>query len=214
MLTPAQIKSISFNRLEGDTYSASEVDEAFERIAADYSDSVAENGSMVRKLGVLAAKIEEYRKDENVLRDVLYNAQKSADMIIASAKEQADQIVGNAEAEVDSIKAEADGTLDDAVLKGIDIASKLELEAHLLRSGALREAEEKAEKINAAAEAEYASIISSAKVLSDGYMSAARESSDAIAKETEKTVNDLIADCDQKAAAILESAQRRANQLL
>ena len=110
MLTPAQVNDISFERLENNTYSAEAVDKAFEEIANDYGEIFAENGSMVRKLGVLAAKLEEYRKDETVLRDVLYNAQKSADMIIASAKEQAEEIIGKAETEVDAKKPKKPST--------------------------------------------------------------------------------------------------------
>lgn len=188
MLTPAQLNDISFERLKGDTYNAAEVDSALAQIAEDYSAIFAENADMVKKLGILAAKLEEYRKDENVLRDVLYNAQKSADLIIAAANDQADGIIRSAEEQVSDIKAEADGIIDTAMLK--------------------------AEKINAAAEAEYASIISSAKVLSEGYISAARETADNVTSETEKTVNDLIGDCNSKAAAILENAQAKANELL
>ncbi len=188
MLTPDQLRDIRFERNEDGFYPADAVDQALDQIQEDYAEIFAENGNMIRKISVLAAKIEEYRKDENVLRDVLYNAQKSADLIVAAANDRAAEIENGARDKVHLIEAQANGIIDDAKLK--------------------------AEKINAAAEAEYTSIISSAKVLSDGYLNAARESADAVTKETEKTVNELLEGCDTKATAMLENAQTKSASLL
>ena len=142
MLTPAQLKQIKLEQREDGYYSAQEVDRLIGQISADYSEVFTENGNLVRKLSILAAKLDEYRKDETVLRDVLLNAQKSADLIISTAQARADEMIEEANKSVADIVKTADGIVDNAKAK--------------------------AEKVNAAAEAEYASIISSAKVLAEG----------------------------------------------
>ena len=177
MLTPAQLKQIELKRLEGDTYSSDDVDKVLSSVISNYEEVFEENGNLIRKLSVLAAKLDEYRKDENVLRDVLLNAQKSADLVIANAQSQADAIIVDANAKVSEIVQKGEGIIDSANVK--------------------------AEKITAAAEAEYTSIIQSAKVMADGYLAAARESAASVEAEVEASVNELLSDCDDKAAKLI-----------
>ena len=96
MLTPAQLKQLQLEKQENGYYSTEEVDALLGQLTQDYSDVFAENGNLIRKLSVLASKLDEYRKDENVLRDVLLNAQKSADLIISAAQSQADEMLVDA----------------------------------------------------------------------------------------------------------------------
>ena len=114
MLTPAQLHDIRFARSDDAKYDASEVDQAMEQIRKDYGEIFTENGDLVRKLSILAAKLDEYRKDEDMLRDVLYNAQKSADAIIAAANVRAGEIVSAAENRVGAIEAEGNGIVEAA----------------------------------------------------------------------------------------------------
>ena len=157
MLTPAQLKQLQLEKQENGFYSTEEVDGLLSQLTKDYSDVFAENGNVIRKLSVLASKLDEYRKDENVLRDVLLNAQKSADLIISAAQSQADEMLVDANKNVADVLRRGDGIIADANAK--------------------------ADKINAAAEAEYTSIISSAKVMADGYLAAARESAASVTSE-------------------------------
>ena len=73
MLTPAQIKQLIPQKDESGFYQSEQVDRILTRIADDYDEIFTENGNLIRKLSILAAKLDEYRKDENVLRDVLLN---------------------------------------------------------------------------------------------------------------------------------------------
>ena len=97
MLTPTQLQNLRLRQQADGTYAAEDVDNLLAEIIRDYSAVFAENGSLLKKISILAAKLDEYRKDENVLRDVLYNAQKSADMIINAANERAAEIIKEAE---------------------------------------------------------------------------------------------------------------------
>ncbi len=188
LLTPAQLKQLQLEKQENGFYSTEEVDGLLSQLTKDYSDVFAENGNLIRKLSVLASKLDEYRKDENVLRDVLLNAQKSADLIISAAQSQADEMLVDANKNVADVLRRGDGIIADANAK--------------------------ADKINAAAEAEYTSIISSAKVMADGYLAAARESAASVTSEVERSVNALMGDCDEKAKTMLEEAQNNAADIV
>ena len=188
MLTPAQLKQTRLNKLDGGFYIVEEVDRLLTAVTRDYEQIFNENGNLVRKLGVLASKLEEYRKDENVLRDVLLNAQKSADLIIETANIKAQDIVQSANNSVEDIMKKGDGIIEDA--------------------------NRKASKITEAAESEYQSIISSAKVMADGYLSAARESAANVTSDAEKSINELMSGCDEKAAQIVEDAKIKAQTML
>ena len=139
MLNPTQLKLHNFQLLENGCYSPREVDNFFRSVTEDYSSMFSENGELVRKLGILAAKLEEYRKDESVLRDVLMNAQKNAELLIASAQQRANEMIEDANTQVQRIMKDGETIIDSA--------------------------NDKAHKISIAAEAEYESLIASARVL-------------------------------------------------
>ena len=117
MLTPAQLKQLDLQKDENGFYTTEEVDSLLSQITNDYGEIFSENGNLIRKLSILAAKLDEYRKDENVLRDVLLNAQKSADLIVATAQGRADEILADANDRVDDVIARGDGVIEAANMK-------------------------------------------------------------------------------------------------
>lgn len=129
MLTPDQIKSKEFHTTGKSSYKAEEVDEFLEEIHASYDQMFRENGNIIKKMSILANKVEEYKKDEDSLRQALLSAQKLADKIVAEAKEnsakelseakeKAEKAVADANAQarkiLDDAKAAADAKVHDA----------------------------------------------------------------------------------------------------
>ncbi len=135
MLTPDKIKEKSFQTTGRGSYRSDDVDAFLSEVSASYEQMFKENGDLIKKISILAKKIEEYRADEESLKMALFNAQKLADKITAEAKENADKM--NEEVEAEKTKLMADATS----------------EANTLLENAKAEAEETLSKANAEAEA-------------------------------------------------------------
>lgn len=118
MLTPDQIKSKEFHTTGKSSYKAEEVDEFLEEIHASYDQMFRENGNIIKKISILANKVEEYKKDEDSLRQALLSAQKLADRIVAEAKENSAKELSKAKEKAEKAVAEANAQakkiLDDA----------------------------------------------------------------------------------------------------
>lgn len=118
MLTPDKLKEKSFQTTGRGSYRAEDVDSFLSEVSASYEQMFKENGDLIKKISILAKKVEEYRADEESLKMALLNAQKLADKITAEAKEESDKVLENAKAEAEKItsdaKAEADATVENA----------------------------------------------------------------------------------------------------
>lgn len=112
MLTPDKIKEKQFQSSGRGSYRADDVDVFMNEVSASYEQMFKENGDLIRKISILAKKVEEYRADEESLKLALLNAQKLADQIVAEAKEKAEkessEATATAEKQVADAKAEAE----------------------------------------------------------------------------------------------------------
>ncbi len=97
MLTPAKIKNHHFEAAGRNAYKADGVDRFFEEVAESYEQMFRENGDMYKKISLLAERLEEYRKDEDNIRNALLTAQRMAEQIQREAKEKADALLADAE---------------------------------------------------------------------------------------------------------------------
>ena len=171
MLTAKEVRESTFSR-SARGYRVDEIDEYLENVADTIEKLTEENRSLVKKIEILAAKVQEYREDEDSIRAALVTAQRSADSIIkeanssvegqlAQAKQDADAITQNAQNEADSViakaNAEAEATLSQARLKAETLVDETKKKA--------------------------ASVLLEAKTKADSMISDAREGSRA---ETEK----------------------------
>lgn len=171
MLTAKEVRESTFSR-SARGYRVDEIDEYLENVADTIEKLTEENRSLVKKIEILAAKVQEYREDEDSIRAALVTAQRSADSIIkeanssvegqlAQAKQDADAITQNAQSEADSViakaNAEAEATLSQARLKAETLVDETKKKA--------------------------ASVLLEAKTKADSMISDAREGSRA---ETEK----------------------------
>ena len=134
MLTPAKIKSHTFEASGRNAYKAESVDSFFAEVAESYEQMFRENGEMYKKIGLLAERIEEYRKDEDNIRNALLTAQRMADKITREAQEKADALLAEAEE-----RAKTENDRLDAVSN--DVLQKANYQAQAIVNDAQREAE-------------------------------------------------------------------------
>ena len=108
MLTPAKIKNHHFEAAGRNAYKADSVDSFFEEVAASYEQMFRENGEMYKKISLLAERLEEYRNDEDNIRNALLTAQRMSEQIQREAREKADTLVSEAQARAVAENARVD----------------------------------------------------------------------------------------------------------
>ena len=108
MLTIDEIKAIIFHRAGKNGYSAADVDAFIDEVVATVEQLNAEKKDLIRKLDILAKKIEQYREDEETVRNALLTSQKLSDSTLKEAKNKADYIIRAAEKKSRAILTEAE----------------------------------------------------------------------------------------------------------
>jgi len=98
MITPQQIEQISFSRATFGGYDMQSVDEILEPLTEDYITLYKENALLKSKMRVLVAKLEEYRNNEESMKDAIVNAQKTCDQMVKAAEEKCTQMLTDANA--------------------------------------------------------------------------------------------------------------------
>ena len=102
MLTASDIKNINFSSsMRG--YKVEEVDALLDNVEADYLQYERIIGDYKEQNAVLQAEIDELKRAQESIQNVLINAQKLADKIVSDAKEKSEEIVKNAEANINVI---------------------------------------------------------------------------------------------------------------
>lgn len=108
MLTIDEIKNISFRKatLSGG-YRAEDVDAFIDDVIASFEQLKKEKTNLVHKIDVLATRVEQYRSDEETVRNALLASQKVSDACIREAKEKAAKIIREAEAKAQTLLVDA-----------------------------------------------------------------------------------------------------------
>ncbi len=101
MLTLNEIRNVNFRKANFGGYRAEDVEAFIDEVQLSYDTLLRENAELVKKLEVLAAKLEEYQGEEDSIRNALMNAQKVGDASLRDAKHKAEIILKDA-----TIKAE------------------------------------------------------------------------------------------------------------
>lgn len=118
MLTPGDIRKDDFTKAGRGTYKAIEVDAFLDEVYASYAQLYKENGELIKKLQLLADRIESYRQDEDSIRSALLTAQRMADTIMKEANDKAEQLnqVSSEKAKqiLDEVKENAERITGDA----------------------------------------------------------------------------------------------------
>lgn len=108
MLTIEEINNISFRKSGVGGYRPDDVDEFIDDVIATIQQLQAEKAELRRKMEILANKIEQYREDEETVRNALLASQKIADSAVKEAKDKATYIVKAAEKKSRKILTEAE----------------------------------------------------------------------------------------------------------
>ena len=136
MLKPEQIKEKEFQTTGRGSYRAEDVDAFLSEVNDSYDGMFKANAELVKKISVLANKVEEYRNDEESLKSALIAAQKLADKIVKEANEKAETVLNSVEAKAKSI---TDSAADDA--------SKMTSDAKKTADSMILDAKKEAEEI-------------------------------------------------------------------
>lgn len=147
MLTAADIKNITFSKAMGG-FKPEEVDVFLDRVEADYVQFDRMLREYQVKIEDLQAEIENYKKSQDSIQNVLLNAQKLADQIVNEAKEKSEEIIRNAESNITVLTAQEKELVTAFEIKASQRKEALEKELETMIS----KANLKAESITAAAE--------------------------------------------------------------
>ena len=132
MLTIDEIKDISFRKGRG--YRGEDVDAFIDEVILTFEQMKKEKSELIRKMDILATRVEQYRADEETVRNALLTSQRIADQSIKEANAKAAAIVSDAEAKAASIKKESNAVTAKQKevylkLKNDSVALRSELEA-------------------------------------------------------------------------------------
>lgn len=145
MMTPSELREYEFKGAGRNAYKADDVDTFFGEVAVAYEKIFRENAELVKRIGLLADKLEQFKNDEEQIKQAVIGAQKAADIIVKEAersvedsKSEAEAILAAAKGEADIIKADAekqaiadsDLLLSIARDKAEEIINKAKEEAH------------------------------------------------------------------------------------
>lgn len=128
MLTIDEIRDITFRKGRG--YKDEDVDSFIDEVIVTFEQLKKDKKDLVRKMDILVTKIEQYRADEETVRNALLNAQKTADTLVNEANAKAAKIVSDAEEKAQKMLREANALTADQK----DIYLKLKSDAVKLRS--------------------------------------------------------------------------------
>ena len=101
MLTIDEIKDVSFRKGRG--YRGEDVDAFIDEVIVSFEQMKKEKADLIRKMDILATRVEQYRADEETVRNALLSSQRVADQSIKEAKAKAAQIVSEAETKAQAI---------------------------------------------------------------------------------------------------------------
>lgn len=157
--TADEIRSYQFQKSGISGYKASDVDEFLDNIASDYDEMSKAKAEFVEKIKVLADKINEYRENEDSVKEAILSAQKTGDEILRERKELADNYynekVGTADAKAKEINETTEKLISEAKTKAQEIIDRSTMESQRI----LTQAKSQAEKVHSEMEQKMANEI-------------------------------------------------------
>ena len=129
MLTPAKITNHHFEASGRNAYKAESVDSFIKEVADSYEQMFRENGEMYKKINLLAQRLEEYRNDEDNIRNALLTAQRAAEKITKEAQDKADKLLADVQERTDSENERLDAAAKEMLAKAKYQANYIDGEA-------------------------------------------------------------------------------------
>ena len=130
MITAQDIREKSFEKAVFGGYDMAMVDEFMEEVAADLTLLQKENGVLKSKMKVLVDKVDEYRGNEEALRNAVYSAQKLGSSIEQDARAKASAALGEAQNQAEAILSGARSQAEAIVGDAREEAERLTADAH------------------------------------------------------------------------------------
>lgn len=110
MISIEDVKNVEFkNSVKG--YKKEEVDQFIDEVVATLEQNKKEKIELVKKLDILAKRIEQYRKDEEDVRGALINAEKVKGSAVKQAEEKVAALLEEAKAEAKRIIYDANASV-------------------------------------------------------------------------------------------------------
>ncbi len=106
MLSSNDVREVKFSKAMGG-YKQEEVDNFLDMVEDDYCQYEAYITNAQKKIEELTAEVEEYKKSQASLQNILVGAQQLADKTVDEAKHQAEAILNEAKEAADSATAQA-----------------------------------------------------------------------------------------------------------
>lgn len=113
MISIEEVKNISFRKANLGGYRPEDVDAFIDDVVAALEQNKREKIDLVKKLDILAKRIEQYRKDEESVRGALINAEKVKETAVKESKERAAAILEEAQAQAKQIIYDANASVVD-----------------------------------------------------------------------------------------------------
>ncbi len=151
MMTPSQLRQYEFKSAGRNAYKAEEVDAFFAEVLISYERMYRENSELVKRVSLLADRLEQYKKDEVDIKQAVLSAQKAADIIVRDAQAASEDAKLEAEALLAAAKGEAQIIKEDAEKQAIADSDLLMSVARDKAEEILNKAKEKAHGILIAA---------------------------------------------------------------
>ncbi|MBS7359919.1 MAG: DivIVA domain-containing protein, partial [Oscillospiraceae bacterium] len=108
MMNPSELRAYEFKTAGRNAYKSEDVDNFFGEVAVNYEKMYRENAELIKRVGMLADRLEQYKADENEIKNAVISAQKAADIIVKQAEESVEDSKAEAEAILAAAKGEAD----------------------------------------------------------------------------------------------------------
>lgn len=151
MMTPSQLKQYEFKSAGRNAYKAEDVDAFFAEVLISYERMYRENSELIKRVSLLADRLEIYKKDEVDIKQAVLSAQKAADIIVRDAQMASEDAKAEAEALLAAAKGEAKIIKEDAEKQAIADTDLLMSMARDKAEEILKRAKEKAHGILIAA---------------------------------------------------------------
>ena len=117
MMTPSQLRQYEFKSAGRNAYKAEDVDAFFAEVLISYERMYRENSELIKRVSLLADRLEQYKKDEVDIKQAVLSAQKAADIIVRDAQAASEDAKLEAEALLAAAKGEARIIKEDAEKK-------------------------------------------------------------------------------------------------
>ena len=186
MITPSQIRQKKISTVEGGGYDRNEVNELLLEVIESYEAVYAENKELYRKMEILANRIEEYRADEDTIKNAFITAQKTADKLMNETKQKAAESLQESAKTAQKTVVDAKEKADKIISSARDYVANLTNEKEKAAGEIVDEAEKKANEALSGAKIVAQDVLEKAKTLSQELISKAKAEKEAQKELVEK----------------------------